>query len=60
MSTEAELHVLYWILIKQIVYITFGFKTIKTVAVAQWVRTLAPQAKNWVFESQPRQTLNLS
>ena len=25
-------------------------------AVAQWVRTLAPQAEGWVFESQPRKT----
>ena len=26
-------------------------------AVAQWVRVFAPQAEDWVFESQPRQTL---
>ena len=26
-----------------------------TAAVAQWVRTLAPQAEGWVFESQPQQ-----
>ena len=25
-------------------------------AVAQWVRALAPQAEEWVFESQPRQS----
>ena len=25
------------------------------VAVAQWVRAFAPQAKGWMFESQPRQ-----
>ena len=25
-------------------------------AVAQWVRAFAPQAKGWMFESQPRQT----
>ena len=26
-------------------------------AVAQWVKTIAPQADGWVFESQPQQTL---
>ena len=25
-------------------------------AVEQWVRTFAPQAEGWAFESQPRQT----
>ena len=25
-------------------------------AVAQWVRTFAPQADGWVFESEPEQT----
>ena len=27
-----------------------------TAAVSQWVRTFAPQAEGWVFESKPRQT----
>ena len=28
-----------------------------TVAVAQWVRALAPQAEGWMLESQPRLVL---
>ena len=36
-------------------YIQYEDKNV-TAAVAQWVRALAPQAEDWVFESQPRQT----
>ena len=35
-------------------FITFIVSVyIVTVALAQWVRALAPQAEGWVFESQP-------
>ena len=33
-----------------------SFQSNITAAMAQWVRALAPQAKGWVFEFQPRQT----
>ena len=34
-------------------------KVNKAVAVAKWVRAFAPQVESWVFESQPRQTLDV-
>ena len=41
----------------QLLNYLFAFIKFGTATVAQCVRALAPQAKGWVFESQPRQTL---
>ena len=35
----------------------FDSTSVMSSAVPQWIRTFAPQAESWVFESQPRQTL---
>ena len=39
-----------------LLYMYVHTQILLAVAVAQWVKAFYPQAKGWVFESQPRQT----